>query len=134
MSNVEKRQDDHEDGDERRTLIWVLLINFSQALLAGVVGFIAQSTGLLGAGLDNLGDSFVYFASLYSGRPFSDRQITSRQTIGNFTGCHGHRLSGRRDTPIHFRLRACGLGNDRRSNHQRYDQPSVPTTASLTSR
>ncbi|MBR9801303.1 MAG: cation transporter [Rubinisphaera brasiliensis] len=66
MNDSEKEQEDHTSENERRTLIWVLLINFSQALLAGIVGFIAQSTGLLGAGLDNLGDSFVYFASLYA--------------------------------------------------------------------
>ncbi|ELP30035.1 MULTISPECIES: cation transporter [Rhodopirellula] len=82
MSNVEKRQDDHEDGDERRTLIWVLLINFSQALLAGVVGFIAQSTGLLGAGLDNLGDSFVYFASLYA----VGRSATAKSRVAKLSG------------------------------------------------
>ncbi len=40
------------ERSERRTLIWVLLIDFSQALLAGTVGFIAQSTGLLRAGRD----------------------------------------------------------------------------------
>ncbi len=42
----------NDERSERRTLIWVLLINLSQALLVGIVGIIAQSTGLLGAGRD----------------------------------------------------------------------------------
>jgi len=71
-----------DDRSERRTLIWVLLINFSQALLAGIVGFIAQSTGLLGAGLDNLGDSFVYFASLYA----VGRSATAKSRVAKLSG------------------------------------------------
>ena len=51
---------------ERRTLKWVLGINFTQVLLAGAVGILAQSTGLLGAALDNLGDAAVYVVSLYA--------------------------------------------------------------------
>lgn len=46
--------------------MWVLLINLSQVLLAGIVGVLAQSTGLLGAALDNLGDAAVYVVSLYA--------------------------------------------------------------------
>lgn len=49
---------------ERRTLRWVLAINLSQVLLAGIVGVLAQSTGLMGAALDNLGDAAVYVVSL----------------------------------------------------------------------
>jgi Co/Zn/Cd efflux system component len=82
MSEVERNQDDHENENERRTLIWVLLINFSQALLAGIVGFIAQSTGLIGAGLDNLGDSFVYFASLYA----VGRSATAKSRVAKLSG------------------------------------------------
>lgn len=44
MNDSEKEQEDHTRKNERRTLIRVLLINFSQALLAGIVGFIAQTT------------------------------------------------------------------------------------------
>ena len=51
---------------ERRTLKWVLGINFTQVLVAGAVGILAQSTGLLGAALDNLGDAAVYAVSLYA--------------------------------------------------------------------
>ena len=51
---------------ERRTLKWVLGINFTQVIVAGVVGFIADSAGLLGAALDNLSDAAVYVVSLYA--------------------------------------------------------------------
>lgn len=71
-----------DDRSQRRTLIWVLLINFSQALLAGIVGVIAQSTGLLGAGLDNLGDSLVYFASLYA----VGRSATAKSRVAKLSG------------------------------------------------
>lgn len=57
---------DAGNAAERRTLVWVLFINLSQVLLAGVVGIIAQSTGLLGTALDNLGDAAVYVVSLYA--------------------------------------------------------------------
>ena len=51
---------------ERRTLRWVLGINFVQVFVAGTVGILADSTGLLGAALDNLGDAAVYAVSLYA--------------------------------------------------------------------
>ncbi len=51
---------------ERRTLGWVLLVNFAQAVLVGVAGVLAESTGLIGAALDNLGDAAVYVGSIYA--------------------------------------------------------------------
>ncbi|MBX9630151.1 MAG: cation transporter [Burkholderiales bacterium] len=57
---------DARNVDERRTLRWVLGINFTQVLVAGAVGILADSTGLLGAALDNLGDAAVYAVSLYA--------------------------------------------------------------------
>ncbi len=57
---------DARNVDERRTLRWVLGINFTQVLVAGAVGILADSTGLLGAALDNLGDAAVYTVSLYA--------------------------------------------------------------------
>ena len=57
---------DPEIAAERRTLQWVLVINFSQVIVAGTVGILADSTGLLGAALDNLGDAAVYAVSLYA--------------------------------------------------------------------
>lgn len=57
---------DASDKAERRTLKQVLGINMFQVVMAGTVGFIANSTGLLGAALDNLADSAVYIVSLYA--------------------------------------------------------------------
>jgi Co/Zn/Cd efflux system component len=57
---------DPTNAAERRTLLWVLGINFSQVIIAGTVGILADSTGLLGAALDNLGDAAVYAVSLYA--------------------------------------------------------------------
>ena len=57
---------DPSDKAEKRTLKLVLGINAFQMLLAGGVGIIAESTGLLGAALDNLSDAAVYVVSLYA--------------------------------------------------------------------
>lgn len=57
---------DASNAAERRTLSWVLGINAAQVVIAGGVGIAAQSTGLLGAALDNLGDAAVYVVSLYA--------------------------------------------------------------------
>jgi Co/Zn/Cd efflux system component len=57
---------DASDAAERRTLLWVLGINLCQVLLAGIVGAFAESVGLLGTALDNLGDAAVYIVSLYA--------------------------------------------------------------------
>lgn len=51
---------------ERRTLSWVLAINLVQVLVAGSIGVLADSTGLLGAALDNLADAGVYAVSLFA--------------------------------------------------------------------
>ncbi|SMG14133.1 Cation efflux family protein [Marivirga sericea] len=51
---------------DRKILKQVLGINMFQVALAGIVGFIANSTGLLGAALDNLADSAVYLVSIYA--------------------------------------------------------------------
>lgn len=59
-------QFDASNKAERKTLKQVLGINMFQVALAGTVGFIANSTGLLGAALDNLADSAVYIVSLYA--------------------------------------------------------------------
>ena len=57
---------DPTNAAERRTLLWVRGINFSQVVVAGTVGILPDSTGLLGAALDNLGDAAVYGVSLYA--------------------------------------------------------------------
>ena len=67
------------DAAQRRTLIRVLSINFTQFVGAGLVGIFANSTGLLGAALDNLADSAVYAVGLYAvGRSLSRKQSASR--------------------------------------------------------
>lgn len=57
---------DASNAAERRTLKWVLAINATQVIVAGAVGVIAESAGLLGAALDNFGDAAVYVVSLYA--------------------------------------------------------------------
>lgn len=57
---------DLSNKEERGTLKKVLAINLFQVALAGTVGVIADSTGLLGAALDNLSDAGVYVVSLYA--------------------------------------------------------------------
>lgn len=53
-------------ADERRTLVRVLVINMTQVVVAGAVGVLADSVGLLGAAFDNLADAAVYIVSLYA--------------------------------------------------------------------
>lgn len=43
---------DARNAEERRALWWVLGINFTQVLVAGAVGVLTDSTGLLGAALE----------------------------------------------------------------------------------
>jgi Co/Zn/Cd efflux system component len=52
--------------EERRLLIKVTWINLSQVALAGIVGFIINSSGLLGTALDSSGDTAIYLVSLYA--------------------------------------------------------------------
>ena len=66
MRKNEEQKLDPSNKEERRTLIQVLLINFSQVALAGIVGFIVNSSGLLGTALDSAGDMAVYLVSLYA--------------------------------------------------------------------
>lgn len=57
---------DAHNTAHRRMLAWVLALNLIQAVAVGAVGLAADSTGLLGAALDNLADSGVYVISLYA--------------------------------------------------------------------
>lgn len=57
---------DASDATQRRTLTLVLGINLLQAVGVGAVGVVADSTGLLGAALDNLADGAVYVVALYA--------------------------------------------------------------------
>jgi Co/Zn/Cd efflux system component len=67
---------------ERRTLALVLAINAGQVVLAGAVGIIADSTGLLGAALDNLGDAAVYVVSMYA----VGRGIAAKSNVARLSG------------------------------------------------
>jgi len=73
---------DASNAAERKTLIWVLAINFLQVIVAGVVGVIADSTGLLGAALDNLGDAGVYAVSLYA----VGRTVAAKVRVARLSG------------------------------------------------
>ena len=73
---------DARDAAERRTLKWVLGINATQVVVAGAVGIAAQSTGLLGAALDNLGDTGVYFLSLYA----VGRTVVAKSRVARLSG------------------------------------------------
>ena len=51
---------------EAKTLKYLLGINFTMFVVEIILGFYAESTGLLADGLDMLADSFVYGLSLYA--------------------------------------------------------------------
>lgn len=57
---------DAHDAAQRRTLTKVLAINIGQAIVVGMAGILAASTGLMGAALDNLADGLVYAISIYA--------------------------------------------------------------------
>lgn len=69
MSKVDNEDEVELDTNnlaERRTLWKVLGINLLQVAAAGIVGVFADSAGLIGSALDNLGDAAVYIVSLYA--------------------------------------------------------------------
>lgn len=70
---------DPRDRGEKRVLIIVLAINVAQAFIVGTIGLYADSTGLLGVGLDNLADAGVYGLSLYAvGRTVHAKALAAR--------------------------------------------------------
>ncbi|WP_262030860.1 cation transporter [Microvirga sp. Mcv34] len=73
---------DARNAEERRTLVWVLVINLVQALTVGAVGFVADSTGLMGAALDNLADAGVYAISLYA----VGRTVVAKARVARLSG------------------------------------------------
>jgi Co/Zn/Cd efflux system component len=54
------------DINERRLLIYVLLINFSLFIVEVIAGYLAGSMGLIADSLDMLADAIVYGLSLYA--------------------------------------------------------------------
>lgn len=65
MSNQSKGSATSSEKSEQWALAWVLAINTAQAAIVGGLGWWAQSTGLMGSALDNLGDAGVYAISLF---------------------------------------------------------------------
>lgn len=62
----EKLDLDLSDKEEKKILIKVTWINISQVALAGIVGFLINSSGLLGTALDSAGDTAIYLITLYA--------------------------------------------------------------------
>lgn len=67
---------------ERRTLAWVLGINLAQSLVVGAIGFVSDSTGLMGAALDNLADAGVYAVGLYA----TGRTVVAKARAARLSG------------------------------------------------
>ena len=70
------------DKKEKRLLVKVIWINLSQVALAGVVGLIINSSGLLGTALDSSGDTAVYLVSLYA----VGKSIQAKVRAASFAG------------------------------------------------
>lgn len=67
---------------EAKTLKYLLAINFTMFIVEIIIGFYAESTGLLADGLDMLADSFVYALSLYA----VGKSITMKHRAAFFSG------------------------------------------------
>jgi Co/Zn/Cd efflux system component len=70
------------DGAEARTLWTVLAINAAMFVVEGVVGWIAESTGLLADGLDMLADALVYGVALYAVGRGPDLRLRAARLCG----------------------------------------------------
>ena len=73
---------DQADELERKTLIILLFINASMFVTELVLGWIAQSTGLIADSLDMLADAAVYGISLYVVGKGALKQARSAQVSG----------------------------------------------------
>lgn len=73
---------DLNNKKEKETLVKVTWINFSQVALAGVVGLLIGSSGLLGTALDSSGDMAVYLISLYA----VGKSIQAKVRAATFSG------------------------------------------------
>ena len=54
------------EAQERRSLWWALVLNAAMAVIGGVAGWFADSTGLLADALDMLSDASVYAIALFA--------------------------------------------------------------------
>jgi Co/Zn/Cd efflux system component len=66
VRTLDEMEAPNEDGQQRKLLIAVLVINAAMFLLELGTGFIAQSMGLVADSLDMLADALVYGLSLYA--------------------------------------------------------------------
>ncbi len=55
-----------ESGDQKRVLVWLLLINFTMFFVEILFGIVAQSTALIADSIDMLADAAVYVIALYA--------------------------------------------------------------------
>ncbi len=69
-------------GQDRRILWRVLLINLAQGIGGIGVGVLASSTALIGAALDNIADASVYGVSLYA----VGRRLTIKKRAAQLSG------------------------------------------------
>lgn len=67
------------NAQDRRILLYVLLINLAQSALGMGVGLWASSAALIGAALDNLADASVYAVGIYAvGRSVRAKVVAAR--------------------------------------------------------
>ena len=67
------------NAQDRRILLYVLLINLAQSALGMGVGVWASSAALIGAALDNLADASVYAVGIYAvGRSVRAKAVAAR--------------------------------------------------------
>ncbi|NTW98255.1 MAG: cation transporter [Oscillochloris sp.] len=77
--NVAELEAQADDGQQRRVLITVLLINAGLFVLELAAGLLAQSMGLVADSLDMLADAIVYSLSLYAvGQAAAHKQRVAR--------------------------------------------------------
>jgi len=63
------------DAEQRKVLVWLLVINATMFLVEVVAGVLAHSTGVMADSLDMLADALVYGAGLYAvGRSAATKQ------------------------------------------------------------
>ncbi len=72
----------NEDASERRVLVWLLAINAVMFFGELVVGWIAQSTGLVADSLDMFADAAVYGVALYAVGRAVDTKVRAARLAG----------------------------------------------------
>ena len=99
--------------------------NFSQVVVAGTVGMLADSTGLLGAALDNLGDAAVYGVSSLRRRPCGSSEGARRTPFRRTSDRPWTGITDRSSPAIICRGGTDRLGHDHHRAGERSDQPAM---------